>query len=172
MRIRRAKTSRVGPRPQAALACGHGRRAPATSKSPGLTVFPVSATLTAWMRVAAFTPRSLATARRAASVARRRRSAAREDRAEREKMVGHSLHTQMLGRRRWVVLHGVDEEESAEVDELIQPLRPRLQQLEHREEPRVPFCQIRVVPHACGLEGRPPPSRAARRARDASGAAG
>src|SRR5437870_2761214 len=58
----------------------------------------------------------------------------------------------MLVDGRRVVLNVVSEKESALSDEIMKPASARLQQLEHRKEPRVTGAEIAVVPDSSLLQ--------------------
>src|SRR5438445_3286209 len=73
---------------------------------------------------------------------------------KREEMFPHSVDPHVPGDRSFVVRDRVREEEATLRDEVAEPPRPRLEQLEHRKKPRVPISKIRVVPEIFGSEPR------------------
>ncbi len=72
--------------------------------------------------------------------------------AERRQVVSRACRAQMLVHGGGIVIDPVDEEEPALLDEVAQPFRPRLEQLDHGEEPATPAVNQIVVPQAGGFE--------------------
>ena len=69
-----------------------------------------------------------------------------ERRVERGEMRAHAIDPKVRGDSRRVILNSILEEKIAEYGEVAEPLRARLQQLEHRKKPRVPLAKIGVMP--------------------------
>ena len=119
------------------------------------------------MSAAAFTPRASATARSAASVDTASNVGQRGERGvERREMLGHPVGAQMLRRPPPRRTRSRRRRRTRPcVDEIVEPLRARLQQLEHGEEPRVAIAEVGRRPTA-----RPPRATASRRRASSSGA--
>ena len=142
---RRASTirARVRSRPRSA----------STSNRPGLAVRPVTATRTAWIKVAAFTPVASATVRTAASVeAGIELGELRERRIEAGQRDVDAVGAEMLRDRRRIVVGQIHEEEASDFDELAQLFRTRPKQLEHGVEPCAPIADVRSIPNAGRFE--------------------
>src|SRR5262245_7248607 len=75
----------------------------------------------------------------------------------------HAINAQKLRNCRVVILNGIDEKVPAERCEFVEPLRARLQQLEHSKKPRAPFAEEFVLPNSARLEPSPEARRTLRR---------